>query len=170
MALRFRDRGEAGRLLATKLRAYAGRPDVLVLALPRGGVPVAYEVARALGAPLDVFLVRKGAPWRSSGLLTISKQVASLPGLALTIFPPQRTRSPTAPRACASRTVSGENEPRSAPGGRAHAARNSGSARRCAHRRILRHATGAFSRRNNSFESCGARSTATDCEVGVVAG
>src|SRR2546422_1830363 len=63
MALRFRDRGEAGRLLATKLRAYAGRPDVLVLALPRGGVPVAYEVARALGAPLDVFLVRKlGVP------------------------------------------------------------------------------------------------------------
>src|SRR2546425_13219698 len=63
MALGFRDRGEAGRLLATKLRAYAGRPDVLVLALPRGGVPVAYEVARALGAPLDVFLVRKlGVP------------------------------------------------------------------------------------------------------------
>ena len=63
MALRFRDRGEAGRLLATTLRAYAGRPDVLVLALPRGGVPVAYEVARALGAPLDVFLVRKlGVP------------------------------------------------------------------------------------------------------------
>jgi putative phosphoribosyl transferase len=56
---RFRDRAEAGRFLAGKLRAYAGRPDVLVLALPRGGVPVAYEVARALGAPLDVFVVRK---------------------------------------------------------------------------------------------------------------
>src|SRR5262245_22213541 len=55
----FRDRHEAGRFLATKLTAYANRPDVLVLALPRGGVPVAYEVARALGAPLDVFLVRK---------------------------------------------------------------------------------------------------------------
>jgi putative phosphoribosyl transferase len=55
----FRDRKEAGRLLAAKLGAYANRPDVLVLALPRGGVPVAYEVARALGAPLDIFLVRK---------------------------------------------------------------------------------------------------------------
>jgi predicted phosphoribosyltransferase len=61
--MRFRDRSEAGRQLATKLRAYAHRPDVLVLALPRGGVPVAYEVAKALDAPLDVFLVRKlGVP------------------------------------------------------------------------------------------------------------
>jgi erythromycin esterase-like protein/predicted phosphoribosyltransferase len=60
---RFRNRNEAGRLLAEKLTAYANRPDVLVLALPRGGVPVAYEVARALGAPLDVFVVRKlGVP------------------------------------------------------------------------------------------------------------
>ena len=59
----FRDRSEAGRLLAAKLAAYVNRPDVIVLALPRGGVPVAYEVARALGAPLDVFLVRKlGVP------------------------------------------------------------------------------------------------------------
>ena len=61
--LPFRDRREAGRLLAAHLAAYAHRPDVLVLALPRGGVPVAYEVARALGVPLDVFLVRKlGVP------------------------------------------------------------------------------------------------------------
>ncbi len=59
----FHNRSHAGQLLAGELRAYAGRPDVLVLALPRGGVPVAFEVARALGAPLDVFLVRKlGAP------------------------------------------------------------------------------------------------------------
>lgn len=59
----FRDRADAGRELAGRLAAYAHRPDVLVLALPRGGVPVAYEVARALGAPLDVFLVRKlGVP------------------------------------------------------------------------------------------------------------
>jgi predicted phosphoribosyltransferase len=60
---RFRNRNDAGRQLAEKLAAYADRPDVLVLALPRGGVPVGYEVARALGAPLDVFLVRKlGVP------------------------------------------------------------------------------------------------------------
>src|SRR5207247_7732546 len=59
----FRDRTEAGRLLAAKLTAYANRPDVIVLALPRGGVPVAYEVARALNAPMDIFLVRKlGVP------------------------------------------------------------------------------------------------------------
>ena len=59
----FRDRREAGRLLAAKLASYANRPDVLVLALPRGGVPVAYEVARALDVPLDVFVVRKlGVP------------------------------------------------------------------------------------------------------------
>jgi putative phosphoribosyl transferase len=56
---RFRDRTEAGRLLAERLRGYAGRDDVVVLALPRGGVPVAYEVAKELGAPLAVFVVRK---------------------------------------------------------------------------------------------------------------
>jgi predicted phosphoribosyltransferase len=61
----FRDRFEAGRVLAEHLMQYADRPDVLVLALPRGGVPVAFEVARALHAPLDIFLVRKlGAPGR----------------------------------------------------------------------------------------------------------
>jgi predicted phosphoribosyltransferase len=61
--MRFRDRTEAGRVLAGHLTHYANRPDVLVLALPRGGVPVAFEVARELGAPLDVFLVRKlGVP------------------------------------------------------------------------------------------------------------
>ena len=62
---RYRDRRDAGRTLAQKLQQYAGRPDVVVLALPRGGVPVAYEVSRALNVPLDVFLVRKlGLPGR----------------------------------------------------------------------------------------------------------
>jgi putative phosphoribosyl transferase len=59
MEARFRNRADAGRRLAAKLGAYAGRHDVIVLALPRGGVPVAAEVARALRAPLDVFVVRK---------------------------------------------------------------------------------------------------------------
>src|SRR5688572_30619886 len=59
----FRDRADAGRKLAARLPHYADRKDVLVLALPRGGVPVAYEVAKALKAPLDIFLVRKlGVP------------------------------------------------------------------------------------------------------------
>jgi len=63
MLRRFRDRREAGRLLAEKLAVYGDRPDLLVLALPRGGVPVAFEVAQALQVPLDVFLVRKlGVP------------------------------------------------------------------------------------------------------------
>ena len=55
----YADRAEAGRALAASLTEYAGRPDVVVLALPRGGVPVASRVAQALDAPLDVFLVRK---------------------------------------------------------------------------------------------------------------
>jgi putative phosphoribosyl transferase len=60
---RFHDRVDAGRQLADRLMGYASQPDVVVLALPRGGVPVAYEVARALSAPLDIFLVRKlGVP------------------------------------------------------------------------------------------------------------
>jgi putative phosphoribosyl transferase len=63
MISQFQDRHEAGKILARFLQVYANRPDVLVLALPRGGVPVAFEVARALGAPLDILLVRKlGVP------------------------------------------------------------------------------------------------------------
>ena len=59
----FKDRREAGQVLAGLLEAYRGRPDVVVLGLARGGIPVAYEVARALGVPLDAFIVRKlGAP------------------------------------------------------------------------------------------------------------
>jgi predicted phosphoribosyltransferase len=59
----FHDRFEAGRMLASLLTAYANRPDAIVLGLPRGGVAVAYEVARALHLPLDVFIVRKlGVP------------------------------------------------------------------------------------------------------------
>src|SRR6516225_239226 len=61
----YKNRIDAGRQLAAKLKKYANKPDVIVLALPRGGVPVGFEVARALAAPLDVFLVRKlGVPGR----------------------------------------------------------------------------------------------------------
>lgn len=60
---RYRDREEAGRVLAERLQHLAGAPGLLVLALPRGGVPVGFEIAQALGAPLDVFVVRKlGVP------------------------------------------------------------------------------------------------------------
>lgn len=64
-SLMFDDRADAGRALAGRLRHYIGRTDIVVLALPRGGVPVAFPVAEALGAPLDLFLVRKlGTPGR----------------------------------------------------------------------------------------------------------
>src|SRR6188768_2328659 len=63
MRTTFRDRTEAGQLLAEPLRAYERRPDTIVLALPRGGVPVGFEIAVILGLPLDVFVVRKlGVP------------------------------------------------------------------------------------------------------------
>jgi predicted phosphoribosyltransferase len=66
----FHDRAEAGKFLATKLTRYANRPDVFVLALPRGGVPVAFEVAKALEVPLDLFIVRKlGFPGREEAAM-----------------------------------------------------------------------------------------------------
>jgi predicted phosphoribosyltransferase len=64
MKKRFRDRTDAGRRLANELQSCANRSDVIVLALPRGGLPVGFEVAQALNVPLDVFVVRKlGLPW-----------------------------------------------------------------------------------------------------------
>jgi putative phosphoribosyl transferase len=88
---RFRDRTEAGHVLAERLRKYAGRDDVVVLALPRGGVPVAYEVAKALGVPLGVFVVRKlGVPGHeelamgaiaSGGLLVLDERLVRALGL-----------------------------------------------------------------------------------------
>jgi predicted phosphoribosyltransferase len=88
---RFRDRLEAGRRVAEGLKHYAGGPDLLVLALPRGGVPVGYEVARALRAPLDVLLVRKlGVPGHeelamgaiaSGGVRIVSEDVIAMLGI-----------------------------------------------------------------------------------------
>jgi len=88
----FDDRADAGRELARKLQAYAHRPEVLVLGLPRGGVPVAFEVAAALGAPLDVFLVRKlGVPGReelamgaiaSGGVRVLNEDVIAALGIS----------------------------------------------------------------------------------------
>ena len=67
----FRDRREAGRQLARMLAEYSGRPDVLVLAIPCGGVPVAYEIARDLGAPLDVFRDRQPPEVRGKTVLLV---------------------------------------------------------------------------------------------------
>src|SRR5436190_6593969 len=99
---RFRNRNEAGRLLAKKLTAYANRPNVLVLALPRGGVPVAYEVARALGAPLDVFVVRKlGVPGyeelamgavATGGVRVLNDQIVQRLGIPQSIIDPVAAR------------------------------------------------------------------------------
>ena len=92
MAARFQDRRDAGRLLAADLADYATRPDVRVLALPRGGVPVAFEVARELDAPLDVFVVRKlGVPWHeeyamgaiaSGGVVLLNEEVVRAAGVS----------------------------------------------------------------------------------------
>ena len=88
MKTQFRDRTEAGKMLAKSLAKYANRPGVLVLALPRGGVPVAFEVAQALKAPLDVFVVRKlGVPGHeelamgaiaSGGVRVLNKSVVDM--------------------------------------------------------------------------------------------
>ncbi|MDE2148917.1 MAG: phosphoribosyltransferase [Gammaproteobacteria bacterium] len=92
----FLDRADAGRKLAERLRRYRGRKDLLVLALPRGGVPVAYEVARDLGAELDVLVVRKlGVPFHpelamgaiaSGGAIHISRDVIQAAGISQAEF------------------------------------------------------------------------------------
>jgi putative phosphoribosyl transferase len=91
MNVLYRDRADAGAALTGLLGRYAGRDDVLVLGLPRGGVPVAYQVARALSAPLDVFLVRKlGVPGReelamgaiaSGGVRVVNRQLIDALGI-----------------------------------------------------------------------------------------
>jgi len=88
----FRDRFEAGRVLASKLSEFSRKNDVVVLALPRGGVPVGYEVAQALHAPLDVFVVRKlGTPGQeelamgalaSGGTIVLNREVIQALGIS----------------------------------------------------------------------------------------
>jgi putative phosphoribosyl transferase len=92
METQFKDRRAAGRLLAQALQKYAGRKDLLVFALPRGGVPVGYEVAKALGAELDILIVRKlGVPLQpevamgaiSSGdALYLNDQIIKMAGIS----------------------------------------------------------------------------------------
>src|SRR5258708_33434284 len=87
----FKDRFEAGRLLASKLQEFANRDDVVVLALPRGGVPVGYEVAKALHVPMDVFVVRKlGVPGQeelamgalaSGGIVVLNRNIIEALGI-----------------------------------------------------------------------------------------
>ena len=88
----FQDRFEAGRVLASKLSEFSGKNNVVVLALPRGGVPVGYEVAQALHAPLDVFVVRKlGTPGQeelamgalaSGGITVLNREVIQALGIS----------------------------------------------------------------------------------------
>jgi putative phosphoribosyl transferase len=91
---RFADRSDAGRRLAERLTQYAGRDDVVVLGLPRGGVPVAFEVARSLGVPLDVFVVRKlGVPGHEElamgAIASGGVRVLNADVLAATLVPPE---------------------------------------------------------------------------------
>ncbi|MEO0852673.1 MAG: phosphoribosyltransferase, partial [Cyanobacteria bacterium J06648_11] len=89
---RFHNRREAGRLLATELANYAKCPDAIVLGLPRGGVPVAYEIAKALDLPLDICLVRKlGVPWHpelamgaiaANGVMVLNSDVITSLGIS----------------------------------------------------------------------------------------
>src|SRR5437870_5835623 len=113
----FADRRDAGRVLAGLLTEYANRDDVLVLALPRGGVPVAFEVAHALRAPLDVFIVRKlggrgpgrrdgdmrgvQAGSRRNGLRRDAADVQRRRSLVRGLFPDERWRGARAARASA---------------------------------------------------------------------
>ncbi len=92
----FENRSDAGRRLGEALRSYQGRSDVLVLALPRGGVPVGFEVAHALGAPLDVFVVRKlGTPGQeelalgavaSGGTMVLNEDVVNTLGIPRSVI------------------------------------------------------------------------------------
>lgn len=92
----FADRSEAGQKLATQMMSYANDPNLLVLALPRGGVPIAYEIARALRAPLDVFLVRKlGVPGNeelamgaiaSGGVRVLNPETTSWTGVSSSVI------------------------------------------------------------------------------------
>jgi putative phosphoribosyl transferase len=101
----FENRKEAGRALARLLSAYADRDDVIVLALPRGGVPVAFEVARALGAPMDVFVVRKlGVPGyeelatgaiASGGVRFLNEEMIAVLGLPGTVIEATTARERT---------------------------------------------------------------------------
>jgi putative phosphoribosyl transferase len=89
---RFRDRIQAGQLLANELSEYANRQNLLILALPRGGVPVGFEVAKALNAPLDIFVVRKlGVPGEEElamgaiapgGIRVLDEEVIGLMGIS----------------------------------------------------------------------------------------
>lgn len=125
MSKPFADRADAGRVLAEDLKEYSGRPDVIVLGLPRGGIPVAYEVALALHAPLDVFLVRKlGAPGQeelamgaiaSGGVVVVNDEVIDALGISqeeLKAEVETETRESPAPRGNVSRRISARPDQR----------------------------------------------------------